>query len=121
MIKTYRKGYRAERELLRFLSSRGYSVVRQASSGGFHSPVDLVAMKIGKILTFEIKAWSTKPKLAKKQLNAFKSWTDNAGAMGFIAWYNHNTWLFLPLHEAAKDHYEDDRWISHEDFFRIFL
>ena len=121
MIQTYRKGYRAERELLRFLSSRGYSVARQASSGGFHSPVDVIAMKLGKVLAFEIKAWATKPKLASRQLHAFKAWTDNAGAMGFLAWYNHNTWRFLPLHEAANNHYDDDKWIELDNFFRIFL
>jgi len=121
MIKTYRKGYRAERELLRFLTSRGYSAIRQASSGGTHSPVDVVAMKAGKILSFEIKSWSTKPKLAGKQLQAFKQWSDNAGAMAFLAWYNQNKWKFLPLSDAEKNNYDDENWIDLDNFFRIFL
>jgi Holliday junction resolvase len=121
MIKTYRKGYRAERELLRFLSSRGYSVLRQASSGGSHSPVDVVAMKVGKILSFEIKAWSEKPRLSRKQLQAFKKWSDNAGALSFLAWYNQNKWRFLPLSDAEKGNYEDENWLKLEDFFKIFL
>ena len=70
MIKTYLKGSRAERELLRILSSRGYSCVRSASSGGFHSPVDIIAMKHGKILSFEIKSWSRKPKVDKKKIKS---------------------------------------------------
>ena len=121
MIKTYAKGYRAERELLRFLSSRGFSVVRQASSGGLHSPVDLVAMKIGKILSFEIKSWSVKPKLSKKQLTAFKKWSDNAGAISFLAWYNQNQWRFLPLKDAEAGRYDDENWIDLSSFLRVFV
>ncbi len=121
MIKTYLKGSRAERELLRILSSRGYSCVRSASSGGFHSPVDIIAMKHGKILSFEIKSWSRKPKVDKKRLERFKKWSENAGAISFIAWYNKNKWLFLPLKDAENSNYEDTNWINLNDFLRIFL
>ncbi len=121
MIKTYAKGYRAERELLRFLSARGYSCTRSASSGGFHSPVDVVAIKQGKVLSFEIKSWSKKPRLSRKQLESFMEWSERAGAMAFLAWYNNNEWKFLPLGDAKKGRYEDENWIAMEDFFRIFL
>ncbi len=120
MIKTYAKGSKAERELLKFLSARGYSCVRQASSGGFRSPVDIVAIKHGKILSFEIKSWSKKPKLERRQLERFSEWSGNAGALAFLAWYSQNEWRFLPLSDAEKGNYDDENWISLEDFLRIF-
>ena len=121
MVKLYRKGFRAERELLRILSARGYSCVRSASSGGFLTPVDIVAIKQGKVLCFEIKSWIKKPKPKPKQLERLLKWSENAGALTFIGWYNKNTWLFLPLKNALEREYEDENWISLEEFLRIFV
>jgi Holliday junction resolvase len=119
-MKTYRKGFRAERELLRFLSSRGYSCVRSASSGGFLTPVDVVAIKSGKLLCFEIKSWARKPRLDRNQLSRFSEWCRNAQAHGFVAWYNQNQWRFLPLHDAEANRYGDEFWIDYESFLRVF-
>ncbi|RLI97260.1 MAG: Holliday junction resolvase, partial [Candidatus Aenigmatarchaeota archaeon] len=86
MVKTYSKGSRAERELAHFLNHRGFATLRVPSSGGFLSPLDIVAIRNGLVLTFEIKSHKVKPRLRKEQLEAFSKWTRKAGAMGFLAW-----------------------------------
>lgn len=121
MIKTYSKGFRAERNLLRILSANGYSCMRAASSGGFLTPVDIVAIKDGKLLCFEIKSWARKPKLKSTQLSQFSEWCTNASGHGFLAWYNQNQWRFLPLNDVESGRYEDERWIELEPFLRVFL
>lgn len=119
-MKIYRKGFRAERELLRFLSARGFSCIRSASSGGSLTPVDIVAIKSGRLLCFEIKSWSRKPRLDKKQLSRFSEWCHGAGGHGFLAWYNHNQWRFLPIKDAEANRYDDENWLDLESFFRVF-
>ena len=119
-MQLYRKGARAERELLHFLNSRGCSCVRAASSGGNATPADIIAMKSGSIFAFEIKSWATKPKLDSDKIQRFKEWTDQASALGFLAWYNKNKWLFLPLKDVEANKYGDENWIEMNDFFRIF-
>ena len=117
----YRKGFRAERDLLRILSARGYSCIRSASSGGFLTPVDIVAIKPGRTLCFEIKSWSKKPRIERKQLSRFSEWCENAQAHGFVAWYMQNEWRFLPLKDAQSNRYGDENWINLDSFLRVFL
>ncbi len=119
IMKTYAKGARSERELLKFLDYKGFSCVRSASSGGFFSPVDIVATKKGFIIAIECKAWSTKPKLKKEKLREFKKWCERAGAKGFLAWYNNAKWKFLRIEDAEKNKYEDENWFSLNDFLRL--
>ena len=120
-MKTYAKGCRAERELLRILSSHGYSCIRAASSGGFLTPVDVLAIKSGKTLCFEIKSWAKKPKLKKEQLSKFSDWCSNTQGYGFLAWYNQNQWRFLPIKDAQTNQYEDENWIDLNSFLRVFV
>jgi len=121
-MKTYSKGARGERELLHFLNYKGFAVIRAPSSGGFITPVDIIAIKNGTVLAFEIKAWSRKPKINKKQLNGLRSWCNRAGAMGFIAWRSSgNKWMFLPLKDAETNKYEDENWIKMEDFLDVLM
>lgn len=117
----YRKGFRAERELLRILSSHGYSCVRSASSGGFLTPVDIVALKPGKVLCFEIKSWARKPRLDRGQLSRFSEWCRNAQGHGFVAWYNQNTWRFLHMNDAEANKYDDENWFGLEPFLKVFM
>lgn len=116
----YKKGARAERELLHFLNSRGCSCVRAASSGGNITPADIIAMKSGNIFAFEIKSWAKKPKLDQDKIQRFREWLNQANALGFLAWYNKNRWLFLPLKDVEANNYDDENWIEMDDFFRIF-
>ena len=119
-IKTYAKGARAERDLLHFLNHKGYSVLRVPSSGGFVSPVDLVALKRNiPPIVFECKAWAKKPRLAKAQLRRFKDWCERAGAFGFVAWYSKGKWLFLPLKNAENNEYDDHFWIDRDHAMRL--
>ncbi len=120
-MKTYRKGFRAEREILRILSTNVYSCIRAASSGGFLTPVDVVAIKDGKLLCLEIKSWARKPKLDKTQLSRFSEWCSNAQGHGFIAWYNQNQWRFLSTKDAEAGHYDDENWIDLDSFLRVFI
>jgi Holliday junction resolvase len=118
-MKTYYKGARAERELLHFLNDRGCSCIRAASSGGAITPADIIAMKAGSIFCFEIKSWATKPKLDANKIQRFRGFCDQAGGHGFLAWYNENKWLFLPLRDVEAGNYNDENWIQMNDFFRL--
>lgn len=120
-MKTYAKGARNERELLHFLNYKGFSCVRAASSGGYLSPVDVVAIKDGRVLGLEIKAWTKKPKLERKKLERFKKWCKNAGAMGFLAWRTRGKWLFLRLEDAEAKRYDDENWIEMERFLEALM
>ncbi len=50
---SYRKGARAERELINLLRENGFAVIRAAGS----KPIDFLAAKSGKIIAFEVKYW----------------------------------------------------------------
>ena len=111
-MKTYAKGASFERDLLHYLNSRGFSVIRAASSGGYLTPVDVVAIKNSMILGIECKNHATKPKLEKEKALAFKEWCEKAGAFGFLAWKNKTKWLFLTLKNVEENKYEDENWIE---------
>jgi len=102
VVKTYRKGANAERDLAKKLKSLGFSVIRAARSGGTISTPDLVAIKDKSVLAFECKAWKTKPILRKDELKEFKEWCEKSGAIGILAWKKRGRWLFLRV-EEIKD------------------
>lgn len=101
MFGRYSKGARAERELSKKLKVLGFAVIRAAGSGGTISTPDLVAIKKGRILAFECKAWKTTPRLKKEEYEDFKDWCEIAGAMGFMAWRN-KEWKFLGVKDIPK-------------------
>ncbi|MFH1294535.1 MAG: hypothetical protein ABIH90_01165 [Candidatus Aenigmatarchaeota archaeon] len=118
-MKTYAKGSRGEREILHILHSKGFSCVRAASSGGFFSPMDIVAIKKGVVIGLECKAWAKKPHLEKPKARAFIEWCERAGAMGFLAWRTTGKWLFLDLKNINAGNYSEENWLELTDFFRI--
>lgn len=118
-IKTYAKGSRGERELLHILHSRGFSCIRAASSGGFFSPVDLVAIKKGVVVAIECKTWSKMPRLEKKKASSFIEWCKKAGALGFLAWRTTGKWLFLDTRNLEGGDYSEANWLEMADFFSI--
>jgi len=107
MIKRYVKGAQAERELSKKLKILGFSVIRAAGSGGSISTPDLVAIKRGRVLAFECKAWKTTPKLKKQEYENFKEWCEGAGAMGFLAWKNKG-WKFLCVKDMQRTNIKKD-------------
>jgi len=107
MIKRYVKGAQAERDLSKKLKLLGYAVIRAAGSGGSISTPDLVAIKKGRILAFECKAWKTTPRLKKLEYQNFKEWCDISGAMGFLAWKNRK-WIFLGVKDIPKSNINKD-------------
>ncbi len=117
MVKRYNKGARAERELCRKLESCGFAMIRAAGSGGSISTPDVVAIKKGRVLAFECKAWKTVPRLGKKEYKNFKNWCDMSGAMGFLAWRNKN-WKFLGVKDIPKTNVKKDG-ISFKDLVFI--
>ncbi len=117
-MKFYAKGVAAERELLHFLNYKGFSTLRAPASGGHISPVDVVALKKGRVLCFEIKSWAKKPKLDKKKLQRFKEWCERADGFGFLAWYNKKQWRFLSLQDAENNNYDDENWFDMESLLK---
>lgn len=119
-MKTYQKGASFERDVMHFLNAKGFSVCRSGGSGGYLTPVDIVAIKKGLVLGLELKNHSKKPKLEKKKIQSFKEWCEKAGAFGFLAWKNKTKWLFLQLKHAEQNRYEDENWIEMHRMLEIF-
>jgi Holliday junction resolvase len=116
MVKTYVKGSRFERDLIHFLNYKGFAVARVPSSGGFLSPMDVIAIKKGLVVAIECKAWNKLPKLDKKQLTHFREWVNKAQAIGFVAWKKPGgKWLFLRLEDAEANRYEEENWLPMEN------
>jgi Holliday junction resolvase len=110
------KGLFYERELFHFLKSKEFAVTRVAGSG-HGSPLDILAIKKGVILGFEVKAHSNKPKLKKEKISELRDWCEKAGALGFLAWRApQKNWLFLPIEKMEKNNYEDEHWLELESF-----
>ena len=128
MLNAYSKGSRAERELAHFLNHKGFATLRVPSSGGFLSPLDVVAIRKGQVLAFEIKSHAKKPRLKKDQLERFSGWCKKANAFGFIVWRRTSSedneplsasqrWLFLPIESAEKNDYSEERWVERDILF----
>lgn len=107
MVKKYEKGARAERDLARLLKDRSFAVIRAAGSGGSLSIPDLVAIKKGRILAFECKAWKKVPRLRPDKYDNFSEWCKRANAIGFLAWKN-KKWLFLNVKDLKKSNIKKD-------------
>jgi len=86
-----------------------------------HTYNNVLAIKSGKTLCFEIKSWAKKPKLQKDQLSRFSEWCSNTQGHGFLAWYNQNQWRFLPLKDVETNQYNDENWIDLDAFLKIFI
>jgi len=105
----YNKGANAERELIHTLSDMGFAVLRVAGSGVSPLPSpDVVALKNGKILAFECKAWKgSYLAIPIVTFNDEVNWAKTAGAEFFIGWkVPREGWLFVKaerFHNAGKN------------------
>lgn len=100
----YCKGTRGERELLNFLYGKSYSVVRSAGSGVNSISPDIVAIKQGRGLAFECKAWDRSSlAIEPAKYDALLDWERNTGMGTFIAWrMNGQGWFFVKLAEMNR-------------------
>lgn len=104
-IQRYSKGARGERELLNTLYKMGYSVVRAAGSGVNSISPDIIAVKSGKGIVFECKAWDRGSlSIDHEKFESLRLWRDNAMMETFIAWrMNGQGWFFIRLDEMKKN------------------
>ncbi len=99
MVLTYRKGSRAERELIDYFSGRGYSVIRAAGSGVNSLSPDLLAFRRGMQYAFESKAIEKDNlNIDREQFVNLREWERNTGINCYVAWRKRGRqWRFIPL------------------------
>ena len=100
----YDKGARSERELLNLLDAEGYSVTRSAGSGVNALSPDLVAMKKGRCIVIECKAWDRGSlSLEPDQFEKILEWESNTEFPTYVAWrMNGMGWFFIKPGEFEK-------------------
>lgn len=94
----YNKGANAERELIKMLFSAGFAVARIAGSGSNPLPApDIIALKDGKCLAIECKAWKEGYlAIPLEQMRDLVGWGKKAGGEVFVAWkLPRKGWFFL--------------------------
>ncbi len=102
----YAKGANAERELIKLLFERGFAVARVAGSGVSSLPSpDIIALKPGKQLAMECKAWSQAYlSIPLQQMDELSSWARVSGTEMFVAWkVPHKGWFFLQEKHFTKN------------------
>lgn len=97
---TYKKGARAERELIHFFMSHGFEVIRAAGSGVNSLSPDLLAFRQGRQYAVECKAWdSGSLSFEKEKVAQMKKWEEITGITYFIGWrVSREGWFLFPIH-----------------------
>jgi len=97
---TYRKGARAERELISFFSGKGFEVIRAAGSGVNSLSPDLLAFRQGKQYAIECKAWdSASLSFEKEKVAGMKRWEEVTGITYLVGWrVSREGWFLFPVH-----------------------
>ena len=85
---SYRKGARAERELISFFDSHGYNVIRAAGSGSSGLSPDILVFKQARWHAFECKAIDAERLyIEEHQFQGLVDWQKNSGISDvFVAW-----------------------------------
>jgi Holliday junction resolvase len=96
---SYRKGSRAERELIDHFSSKGFCVIRAAGSGVNSLSPDILIFRRGMQFGIEAKAWEKENlNIDRVQFVNLRRWEDISGINCFIGWRrNREPWYFVPL------------------------
>lgn len=96
---SYRKGSRAERELIDHFSTKGFCVIRAAGSGVNSLSPDILVFKRGMQFGIEAKAHEKKNlNIDREQFDNLKRWEDISGINCYVGWRrNREPWYFLPL------------------------
>lgn len=100
----YRKGARAERELIKMFSDKGFRVIRAAGSGINSLSPDILVFKRGMYYGFECKAWKKKNlRILKEQFERLMEWEKDTGITVMVAWkMSRKGWRFIPLDEFKE-------------------
>lgn len=96
---SYRKGSRAERELIDHFSTKGFCVIRAAGSGVNSLSPDILVFKRGMQFGIEAKAHEKQNlNIDREQFDNLKRWEDVSGINCYVGWRrNREPWYFLPL------------------------
>jgi Holliday junction resolvase len=87
MVKTYHKGARAERELIKFFSERGFMVIRGAGSGTSGLSPDVLVFRGIRQYVIEAKAFESEHlSLDRDQFENLKKWNEVTGMETYVAW-----------------------------------
>lgn len=101
-MQNYRKGYRAEKELIKLLSSLNFAVLRTPKSGT--DTIDVIACKRGNIFAFECKSWASTVRVGERQLNSLLEFSKKAGAIPLIAIKKEQQgWKFLKAEDLGEN------------------
>lgn len=97
---TYKKGARAERELIAYFSEHGFEVIRAAGSGVNSLSPDLLAFRKGRQYAVECKAWDAGSlSFPKEKVAQMKKWEEVTGITYFVGWrVKREGWLIFPVH-----------------------
>ena len=98
-MRTYRKGSRAERELIDYFSTRDFCVIRAAGSGVNSLSPDILVFKRGVQLGIEAKAWEKENlNIDREQFENLRNWEETSGISCVIGWRrNRQPWYLIPL------------------------
>jgi Holliday junction resolvase len=98
-MRCYRKGSRAERELIDHFSSKGFCVIRAAGSGVNSLSPDILVFRRGTQIGSEAKAWEKgNLNIDREQFLNLRRWEDTSGINCVIGWRrNRQPWYLVPL------------------------
>ncbi len=87
MVMTYHKGARAERELIKYFSERGFMVIRGAGSGTSGLSPDVLVFKGPKQYVIEAKSIESEHlSLDRGQFENLKQWYETTNMETYVAW-----------------------------------
>lgn len=98
-MRSYRKGSRAERELIDYFSNKGFCVIRAAGSGVNSLSPDILVFKRGNQFGIEAKAIEKENlNIDREQFENLRRWEDVSGITCYVGWRrNRKSWYFLSL------------------------
>lgn len=104
-MKTYRKGYVAENQLVHILYEHGWAVMRAPRSGKISIPSpDIVAIKSGRILVIEVKSRVAGFQIRKEQMDELAEYIERSGGEGYIALkLPYKGWKFIRFEDVLAN------------------
>jgi len=105
VVHSYKKGYTAELQLTHLLSDMGYMTIRAPRSGRIDLPSpDVIAVKGGKVIVFEVKFRASAFTVPPEQLEELKQWREVGGATAYVGCkIARRGWKFLHLNDVVAN------------------